>query len=136
MDRSFLWIKMINENITGKLLCVIQDLYSKAKSQVQWNQELSGYFSCTTGVRQGENLSPLLFALFLNDLSSFIGESVDGLESIKKAASDIDLEDSHFDKLFKMFILLYADDTVILAETPSALQMLSIRCKIIVQPGG
>ena len=122
VDRSFLWVKMINENVTGKLLCVIQDLYSKAKSQVQWNQELSGHFSCTTGVRQGENLSPLLFALFLNDLSSFIGESVDGLESIKKAARDIDIDDAHVNILFKMFILLYADDTVILAETPDSLQ--------------
>ena len=29
------------------------------------------YFPCLTGVRQGENLSPLLSSMYVNDLNSF-----------------------------------------------------------------
>ena len=32
------------------------------------NGKLSDSFTCRTGVRQGDNLSPLLFALYLHDL--------------------------------------------------------------------
>ena len=32
----------------------------------------SDYFPCNVGVRQGENLSPLLFSIYLNDLKDFI----------------------------------------------------------------
>ena len=36
---------------------------------------------CNTGVRQGENVSHLLFAIFLNDLEQcFIDQTVSGLE--------------------------------------------------------
>ena len=42
-------------------------LYLVAKSCVKYNGSLSEYFMCNVGVRQGENLSPLLFALYVND---------------------------------------------------------------------
>ena len=66
--RSGLWIKKISFGITGKLFNVIRNIYNNIKSCVQENGQKSDYFSCYTGVRQGENLSPLLFALYLNDL--------------------------------------------------------------------
>ena len=70
--RSGLWIKLISFGITGKLFNVIRNIYNNIKSCVQVNGQKSDYFSCYTGVRQGENLSPLLFALYLNDLESFL----------------------------------------------------------------
>ena len=30
------------------------------------------FFACKNGVRQGENLSPVLFSIFLNDLENFL----------------------------------------------------------------
>ena len=45
----------------------------------------SSYFSCNIGVRQGENLSTFLFALFLNDLQSFLEkENLPGLKAISE----------------------------------------------------
>ena len=75
------------------------------------------FFPCETGVRQGENLSPFLFALYLNDLEQFLHENlVNGLDTITNMCSE------NLDIFFKLFILLYADDTVILAESYEKLQ--------------
>ena len=35
----------------------------------------SNFFKSNVGVRQGENLSPVLFAIFLNDLVEFMSHS-------------------------------------------------------------
>jgi hypothetical protein len=35
-----------------------------------FNKCKSDYFACDNGIRQGENVSPFLFSLFLNDLIS------------------------------------------------------------------
>ena len=44
-------------------------MYKGIKSScVSYNVEQSSFFSSFRGVRQDENLSPVLFALFLNDL--------------------------------------------------------------------
>ena len=61
-------------------------------------------------IRQGENLHSFLFSLFLNDLEDFlIHENVPGLNSIS------DELDSGLDIFMKLFIILYADDTVLMA---------------------
>ena len=47
-------------------------MYADIKSCVTLNNNTSSMFSCTSVVRQGENLSPLLFSLYLNDLESYL----------------------------------------------------------------
>ena len=42
------------------------------KSCVSNDGMMSDFFSSGVGVRQGENLSPILFALFVNDLQTFL----------------------------------------------------------------
>ena len=64
-------------------------------------------------------MSPVLFALYLNDLESFLGTcNLKGLDSI---SHDIDI---NFDIYLKLFNLLYAEDTVLMAGSPEDLQML------------
>ena len=33
---------------------------------------ISDYCVCNTGVRQGDNLSPVLFAVFINDFNKYV----------------------------------------------------------------
>jgi hypothetical protein len=82
IDRIYLWCKLIDSDIHGKLFNVIVNMYSKAKSCVKHDGKLSGFFDCSVGVRQGENLSPILFALFLNDLKSHLLSDYPGLSLI------------------------------------------------------
>ena len=63
--RNGLWQKVLKNGITGKFFKVVYNMYSMVKSCIIINGVQTDYFICNTGVRQGENLSPILFALFL-----------------------------------------------------------------------
>ena len=58
-------------------------MYEGIKAKIRVNGVLSDTFPCQLGVRQGENLSPFLFSLYLNDLESFLTmNDITGLEKI------------------------------------------------------
>ena len=96
---------------------VIYNMYQNIKSRIVYNGKVSNYFDCNNGVRQGENLSPFLFSLYLNDLEQYLDENnAIGLISLTE-----DLE-QELNTYLKLFILLYADDTVILAESSDDMQ--------------
>ena len=90
-------------------------MYSDIKSCVRVGGACSNLFSCMTGLRQGENLSPILFSLYLNDLHDYFCEAgvLNGIE--------IPFNDDLYTYL-KIFVLLYADDTVLLGDTENDLQ--------------
>lgn len=123
IERAFLWQKLINCKVKGKILNVIKNLYANAKSSVKVGNEVSDLFQSSTGVRQGENLSPLLFALFLNDLKTTLNNCMEKLESVSDMSKDLDLTDGEVNLIVKMFVLLYADDTAVFAESPESLQI-------------
>ena len=60
-------------------LLLQQFLYDKVKSCVRGNESLTNIFPCSRGVRQGCLLSPVLFALYLNELNRHIRESLQGV---------------------------------------------------------
>ena len=66
-----LWQKLLSSNINGKCFRIIFNMYDGIRSRIVHNGSKSEYFQCNIGVRQGENLSPFLFSLYLNDLLNF-----------------------------------------------------------------
>ena len=54
------------------MFVIIHVMYENAKSCVRQGTNLSKYFQSNVGVHQAENLLPVLFSLFLNDLVEFI----------------------------------------------------------------
>ena len=121
VNRTALWRKLLCHNVDGKCFKIIHNMYSKAKSCVRVNNSLSEFFASFTGVRQGENLSPILFSLFLNDINDFLSSKYNGLPLVSENVRNT-LSNDDVDVYFKLFLLLYADDTVILAESSEELQ--------------
>ena len=100
---------------------VIYNIYENAKACVKLNNGISHSFPCNIGVRQGDNISPLLFSLFINDFKDFIATKYCGLRSITNLSQNY--IDSELEFYIKLYILLYADDTVIFAENAKELQV-------------
>ena len=120
INRSALWGKIVENGINGKLLRVIYNMYESAKSCVKQQTMISGLFACNMGVRQGENLSPLLFALFLNDFEISLSSKYNGLTTLRELSRILGSDIEFF---INMYTLLYADDTVVMAESPEQLQL-------------
>ncbi len=106
--REGLWYKLAKGNVKGKILNVIQSMYENIKSCVMLKKELSETFVCNAGVRQGENLSPILFAYYINDIEE---------ELLNKNCNYLGFGEDFVNRLMKILVLMYADDTVIMCDS-------------------
>ncbi|XP_071102020.1 uncharacterized protein [Haliotis cracherodii] len=100
---------LYKNGISPKMFCCIQSIYKQVLALVKYNNSFSDMFSCSKGVRQGCVLSPILFALFINDLAIDIESS---------CAHGIQF---HPD-VVQLFLLLFADDVILIADTVYGLQ--------------
>jgi len=114
--RDGLWYKLVKYGIKGKILSVIENMYKGIKSCATVNNRsnLSDFFESHIGLRQGENLSPILFSLYVNDLETFL------LTQENKGISVGNYTD--IDVYVKLLVLMYADDTVLLSDSAAGLQ--------------
>ncbi len=74
INRALLFVKLIKNGYTSKLLRVIIDMYSKTSSVVKWKGYLSKSFNDVMGVAQGGITSPFLFKNFLTDLGENLND--------------------------------------------------------------
>ena len=99
------------------LYTAISSLYSNPKSRVILNDYETDYFDCPIGVKQGDCLSPTLFAIFINDLANEVKNCGVGVEL------NIDSDENN-DETTLINILLYADDIELFASNEMDLQYL------------
>lgn len=107
--RDELWIKLLQSGVSCKMINMIRNIYSNVKCcvKISSSMSMSDFFDVTLGLKQGEPLSPLLFILFINDISANIDIN---------AMTNKDLE------LLSMYMILFADDIVLFTTDPNSLQ--------------
>lgn len=105
IDRRSMWFKLEELGFSYRFLHLLQELYNRTTAFVWDGESISEEFSTTIGLKQGCILSPILFILFVEDLIKILPGGIKIYDIIIK-------------------ILLYADDMVILAESPESLQLM------------
>ena len=137
-NRRAMWFKLEENNVSSKMLKIIKALYNKMKMFVRVNNsenqinssdsshqnrvdnfngnifannqlsENESFFTTSSGVLQGESLSPFLFSMFINDIE----------KCVKNNDHEIGLE---FENLL-INLLLFADDMAIFSKSIKGLQ--------------
>ena len=79
-------------------------MYRIVQARVRSGSKVTDAFSCRKVLKQGEITNPLLFCLFINDLAADI---------IKNGRHGIQL----LPDMIELFILLFADDIILLSDT-------------------
>ena len=108
VDRKLLLHQCLKYGIGGNLYKSLVAIYNKTLCSVIINNEYGIWFNTKTGVKQGDSLSPLLFSLYVNELTFALNEAGLGVPFGNESVS----------------ILLYADDIVLLAPSPENLQLM------------
>jgi len=101
-----LFIKLMNRDLPVELLSLFEQWFGNCWTCVKWGSSRSNFFRIEFGVRQGSVLSPHLFAIYLDDV---VGRFCPGRG---------------------IYIVLYADDILLIAPSVSELQRLLDECEI------
>ena len=93
--------KLINKGVPGYLVRILTFWYANQKMSVKWGSLYSKCFNVSNGVRQGGILSPYLFNIYMDDLSTILKMEYEGCK----------IADQIINHLF------YADDLVLMCSS-------------------
>ena len=109
VNRQALWGILERRGIEGKMLKMLKSVYNRVRCCVRCLDECSEYFECRSGLEQGCKLSPLLFSFLISEVAAeVIANGKHGVQLMPNTT--------------ELFILLFADDVVLLSDTISGLQ--------------
>lgn len=110
VSHATLWSVLSRTGIRGRMLNALRGMYASVKSCVRCaGGELTDYFNCIQGLKQGCLCSPILFSYFINELATDIEKS--GKHGVQLLPNQIEL-----------FHLLFADDLALMSKTVTGLQ--------------
>jgi hypothetical protein len=104
-----LWDRLRTYGVDGNFLRCVQSMYEQSQACVAVNGQLTGYEPLEIGVRQGDPLSPTLFGLYIETLADDLSAGMTPSNTFAVGGVPV-------------YLLLYADDLVLVAATPQALQ--------------
>ena len=70
VNHAMLFRKLMAQSVPGCLLRLLHFWYTNQIMMIKWVNCMSDSFSISNGVLQGSVLSPYLFAVYMDDLSS------------------------------------------------------------------
>jgi len=108
VNRDLLLYRLLLAGIDGNMYQSIKSIYANTLNSIKVNEHQTRWFEAKTGVRQGDNLSPTLFNIFINDL----------IVNIKETNIGINIHGTMYN------IFMYADDIILLCANEYDLQQL------------
>ena len=108
VNRMFLMYKLQKINLSTKFINIVQSMYMDTQACIKTENGDTDNFPIQLGTRQGCNISPNLFNIFINDLPETLTSN---------AAGSVFLN-----RLMKLNCLMYADDIVLMSETKEGLK--------------
>jgi len=105
VNHNSLYVKLMKKDIPLQLLELLENWLSNSLACVKWGSSWSHIFNVTLGVMQGSVLSPLLFTVYIDDIGRLQNNRIG------------------------TFVVMYADDILLLASSVTALQKLLWVCE-------
>ena len=102
-----LFKKLLGYGVSAKFVSLLRNMYKKIKLSVQLPRGISEVFPSNVKLKQGCNMSPILFNLFINDINEIF---------------DVCFCHPVTLGIIKLSNLLYADDLILISETKTGLQ--------------
>jgi hypothetical protein len=113
VNHWYLFEKLIKRCLPFVIVRLLSMWYSTQTCMVKWGNNTSHAFNVSNGVRQGGVLSPYLYNVFMDDLSSVLNKSRIGCVMNGCYINHV----------------CYADDSVLIAPSPTGLQHLINICQ-------
>jgi len=106
---------MREENIPEEVVKIIEELNTNTKTRIMINNTLTEEVPVSTGIRQGDSLSPLLFNIIMDRIIKEVKATGKGFTTDKG----------------EIKIICYADDAVLISENEDELQRMLYRLHLM-----
>ena len=114
VKHSVLFNKLTRRGVPGYIVKLLSYWYAKQTMRVRWGDCISSPFRVSNGVRQGGILSPYLFNVNMDDLSSLLNCCNTGCVSGDTIINH----------------LMYTDDSVLISPSATGMKELLCACEV------